>query len=277
MQTEKSLIEIINAQLSSGEIKLPVFDPIALRIQKEVSKKEPNPQLIEKLIVNDQALTGAVLKVANSSFYKGLAQVATIRNAIVRLGVNEVANIVTLVTQESNFRSKDAFIHAMMRQLYRHSLGCAIGAHWLSKHCGFQIMSHEVFVAGLLHDLGKLFILKVIDQVKSSGKINFQLSEHLVNEVMDSLHDEFGYSLIKQWNLPEKYCVVARDHHADEFDTKDFLLVMVRFADKVCNKIGLGLNADSSIVLMVAPEAKLLHLTDLDIANLEIILEDTKT
>jgi HD-like signal output (HDOD) protein len=276
VQAENSLLEIINTHLSSDKIKLPVFSPIAMRIQKEIASEDPDVILIEKLICNDVALTGSVLKVANSSFYKGLTQVATIRNAIVRLGVNEISNMVMLITHENNFRSKDPFLHDFMRRLWRHSLGCALGAHWLCKHCGVQIIAHEAFVGGLLHDLGKLFILRVIDQIKDSGEMNLQLSEQLVNEIMNSLHPEYGYSLIKQWNLPEKYCRVARDHHAEEFNQKDFLLILVRMANMACNKMGIGLNTDPSLILMVAPEAQLLHLSDIDIANLEIRLEDSQ-
>ena len=276
METEKSLIDLIQTRLDSGEVKLPVFNATALRIQKEIASKDPDVQLIEKLIINDQALTGAVLKVANSALYKGLTQVATIKNAIIRLGINEVSNLVTLVTHENNFRSKDPFIHSIMRALWRHSLGCAIGAHWLAKHCGVHGISHEVFIAGLLHDVGKLFILKVIDEIMHSGKISIQISESLVNEAMFSLHTDCGYSLMQKWNLPEKFCRVAREHHTEAFDSKDFLLIIIRLANLTCNKMGIGPCGDASIVLMATPEAYLLQLSEIDLAQLEIKLEDSQ-
>ena len=75
MKSQKSLIEIIDTHLSSGKAQLPVFDALAFKIQKEVAKESPDVQAIEKLIVNDPATTSEVLKVSNSSFYKGLQQV----------------------------------------------------------------------------------------------------------------------------------------------------------------------------------------------------------
>ena len=132
MRQETSFIEIVDRHLTSSDANLPVFNTTALRIQQEIAKEEPDLRLIEKLIVSDQSLTAKVLSVSNSSFYKGLQQVSTVRNAIVRLGINEVSNIVMLVTHEHNFRSKDPFVHDIMRKLWRHSVGCAIGSNWLA-------------------------------------------------------------------------------------------------------------------------------------------------
>ena len=84
MHQDKSFIEIVDQHLASSDARLPVFNTTALRIQQEIAKEEPNLRLIEKLIVSDQSLTAKVLSVSNSSFYKGLQQVATVRNAIVR-------------------------------------------------------------------------------------------------------------------------------------------------------------------------------------------------
>ena len=91
METQSSLVGMIENYTAADKIKLPAFNATALRIQKEVAKEEPDSRLIEKLIVSDQSLTGEVLRVANSSFYKGLAQVATVRDAIIRLGIKEVS------------------------------------------------------------------------------------------------------------------------------------------------------------------------------------------
>ena len=158
MHQDSSFIDIVDKHLASSDTRLPVFNTTALRIQEEIAKEEPDLRLIEKLIVSDQSLTAQVLSVSNSSFYKGLQQVSTVRSAIVRLGIKEVSNIIMLVTHENNFRSRDSFVHGIMRKLWRHSVGCAMGSNWLSKRCGLHAMAHEAFFAGLLHDVGMLFI-----------------------------------------------------------------------------------------------------------------------
>ena len=276
MTPQRSFVEIIDTHLSSGKAQLPVFNALAIKIQNEIAKEDPNVQLIEKLIINDAAVTSEVLKVSNSSFYKGLQQISTIRSAIVRLGVNEVSNIVALVTHKNQFRSKDPLLKGIMRNLWRHSVGCAIGSHWLANQIGMIGIKHESFFAGLLHDVGKLLILKVVGDLKKNNGKGSQITNALLTEAMDGLHEKYGASLMQHWNFPPRFCEVAHGHHAEEFDSKDLLLVMVRLADKACNKLGIGLGEASSLALMATPEAQALQLSEMDLANFEIFLEDTK-
>jgi HD-like signal output (HDOD) protein len=276
MNQDKSFIEIVDTHLASSNARLPVFNATALRIQQEIAKDESDLQLIEKLIVSDQALTAKVLSISNSSFYKGLQQVSTVRNAIVRVGINEVSNIVMLITHESNFRSKDPFVQGIMRKLWRHSVACAMGSNWLAKQCGLHSLAHEAFFAGLLHDVGMLFILTVIDDLKHSNEIEIQPSDALLVEAMNTLHTHHGHSLMSHWNLPEKYSQIARDHHQEEFDENNLLLALVRLADMACCKLGIGLDKDPSLVLIASPEAETLHISEVDLARMEIMLEDSQ-
>ncbi|MGD8739137.1 MAG: HDOD domain-containing protein [Desulfobacterales bacterium] len=276
MEAESSLVGMIDHFVESKKVKLPAFNATALRIQKEVAKAEPDSRLIEKLIVSDQSLTGEVLSVSNSSFYKGLTQVATVRDAIIRMGNIEVSNIVSLVALQHNFQSKIPAMHKIMGKLWRHSVGCAIGANWLARQTGFQALAHETFIAGLLHDVGKLYVLKVIDDMKASREIENLPPDTVIDELMQQMHTEQGYALMAQWNLPEKYCQVARDHHLAEFDVSNFLLVLVRLANQVCHKMGIGLIEDPSIVLLETPEAAQLRLSEMDLARLEVRLEDSQ-
>ncbi len=276
MPEQESFIEIIEKQLASSNTRLPVFNSTALRIQQEIAREEPDIRLIEKLIVSDQALTAKVLSVSNSSFYKGLTQVDTVRNAIVRLGINEVSNIVMLVTHENNFRSNNPMVNGLMRKLWRHSVGCAMGSNWLAKKCGLHTMVHEAFFAGLLHDVGKLFILTVIDDLKHSNQLEFQPTDTLLIDVMNSLHTSHGFALMVRWNLPQKYCNIVRDHHMDEFDPKDMLQTLVRLADKACLKLGIAMTKDPDLVLAAASEAESLRVSEVNLAQLEIMLEDSQ-
>ena len=276
MKPQKSFIEIIDTHVSSGKAQLPVFDSFALKIRKEVNKENPNVQLIEKLIVNEPAVTSEVLKVSNSSFYKGLQEITTIRNAIVRLGVNEVSNIVACLTHKNQFRSSDTLLKNIMTNLWRHSVGCAMGSHWLANQIGMIAIKHECFFAGLLHDVGKLLILKVVGDLKKNNGADLHITNALLTEAMDSLHEKYGAFLMQHWNFPQRYCVVAQSHHAEEFDSKNILLLIIRLADKACNKLGIGLSEKSSLSLMAMPEAQMLNLSEIDLANFEIFLEDTK-
>lgn len=276
MDLVAQLTQLINENIGTGRTSLPVFNKIALKLQQELSKSEPDQHVIKKMISNDPSLTGQLLKVANSAYYKGMEDVTTVQEAIFRLGTAEVGNIVLLITQKSNFQSKDAYIQEIMNRLWKHSVGCAIGAKWVANKCGCSDLSNQAFTAGLLHDVGKLFILTVIDSLVLSGHEEIKAPLKTLNRIMAELHLVHGYSLMKIWALPEIYCEVVRDHHKEKIDSKNILLPIIKLVDMVCNKIGLGIAPDSGYAPEETGEAKILGLGDIDIAELEIKLEDAK-
>jgi HD-like signal output (HDOD) protein len=160
-------------------------------------------------------------------------------------------------------------------KLWQHSAGNALAANWIARRCNFDDLAGQAFFAGLLHDIGKLFLLTVIEQanLRKSGK----MTQALLLEVVDSLHTREGYALMKRWNMPEEYCVVVRDHHHPVLDVKNTLLVLIRLADMACHKLSIGLRQMPDINLAATTEANLLELKEIDLAELEIMLEDTKS
>jgi HD-like signal output (HDOD) protein len=200
--------------------------------------------------------------------------VETVRDAIVRLGIGQISSIVILVTQKANFKSKDREVREFMEKLWRHSVGTALGSSWLAQKSGYSQIASQAFVAGLLHDIGKLFLLTVMESIREKKVYPFNPSKEFVKEIMDGLHTEQGWLLTQSWNLPEAYCLVARDHHVEVFDTRNTLLLLVRMADLTCNKMGIGLRNAEDQILVATPEAVALGLSEVDLAELEIMLED---
>ncbi len=274
MQQRPSFLEVINRYIESGNVVLPVFSSAALRIQQELVKKQPDLKVVEGLLTRDQSLSSQILQMANSAFYHGLVEILTVRAAIVRLGMQEVGRLALLVASRNQFRSKDPTLNLLMKQLWQHSVGSALGVRWLARRCKFDELEPHAFFAGLFHDIGKLFVLMVVDQMREKDK-NLPVTPALLMESMATLHAEQGYKLMKQWNMPDEYCVIARDHHRNDYDDKNYLLVLVRLANLACKKLGIGLEKDDTIVLSAREEAHLLNLSEIDLAELEILLEDT--
>ena len=275
MTAPVSLIDVISQCIESGEISLPVFNANAARIQQELVKEESDLQAVEKIINSDQALAGQVLKIANSSFYRGLAEVGTVRAAIMRLGMQEIGRIVLLASSKQLFLSADTTINQIMKKLWQHSVGCAYGAVWLARRYTYGVDQSQAFFAGLFHDVGKLLTLMVIEQIKQKNK-TINIPDALLTEAMVNLHAREGGRLLKQWNMPEHLCVVARDHHSAEIDDKNYLLLLVRMANLACHKLGIGLKHEAALILPATFEANLLNLSEIDLAELEIALEDTE-
>lgn len=275
MSAKQSFIDIVNHYLESDSVTLPVFSAAASRVQQELAKKEPDILVIEKVITADQSLSTQVLKISNSAFYRGLAEVSTVKGAIMRLGMKEIEKLVLIATTKNAFQVKDKNINLIMKRLWQHSIGCAYGAVWLCKRHEYGIQQSQAFFGGLFHDIGKLFILMVIEHIKKSNK-KVNITPSLLLEAMDRLHTSQGFKLLEHWNVPLQFAVVARDHHAMEFDQGDTLLLLVRMANLVCCKLGISTNPPLDILLPATMEASLLNLSELDIAELEIFLEDTK-
>lgn len=275
MTQQRSFIDIVNQYLQSDKLSLPVFNTAALQIQEELAKQEPEIKVVERIITTEQALSSQVLKIANSAFYRGLAEVTTIRAAIMRLGMKEIQQIVLMASTQPHFKSGDKVINGVMKKLWQHSVGCAYGSLWLSKRQDYGVEQSEAFFAGLFHDVGKLFILMVIEHIRRRNK-TLKITNALLMEAMDKLHPLQGYRLLNHWNVPDPFCVVARDHHLDDFDVNNPMLMLVRMANMTCHKLGIGLVHDTSIQPAATLEANQLNLSEIDLAELEIMLEDAK-
>jgi len=269
-----SFIDQIEEYLASGKANLPVFSHTAMSIQQELVKAEPDVQRVEKLINYDQTLASEVLRLANSPCYRGLAEIQTVRAAVVRLGLQEVCRITLLAAAKGQFNIVDRSLRMLLKQLWQHAAGCALAAHWITRHCQYDELVGQAFFAGLLHDIGKLAILIVIEQLKLNE--SKQMTAALLLEVLNTLHTRLGYSLMQSWNMPADYCKIVRDHHLHEIDQKDTLLLIVRLGDMTCHKLAIGVTEKSDIDLASVPEVKLLGLSELDLAELEIMLEDKK-
>ncbi len=134
---------------------------------------------------------------------------------------------------------------------------------------------HETFIAGLLHDVGKLFLITVLDDIRASGRISSRPSPELIGELMDTMHAKYGHALLRNWNLPDAYCEIALRHHDEECGDEDILMLLVRLGNHACRKMGIGLKEDPSVMLAATFEAHSLGVSELVLAELEIKLEDS--
>jgi HD-like signal output (HDOD) protein len=276
MPAEQSLVEIIHERVSTETLQLPVFHHVALRLMHILAKEDYSIAQVVQIITEDQALSSHVLRMANSAFFGGLSKITTIRDAIVRLGARQVTQIVTVVTQSQQYRSQDKTMATYMQTLWKHALGCALGTKWFAEKTGYKELAQEGLLAGLLHDIGQLFVLKVLEDVQASDP-RMTLSKPVLVEVLQHMHVEQGTMLMQHWHIPDLYGEIVRQHHAETYDTNNTLLLMVRLVDMACKKVGIGLHHDPAIVLTTTAEAQVLGAKEMVLAELEIMLEDAMT
>ena len=271
-----SVPENVRTLLASQPIELPIFHPVALKLQRMLVNYDFTVDEVSHVASEDMSLASQMLKIANSPMYMGRTKVATIKEAVIRLGAQQVINLVIAVSQAAVHSSTNSALDNYMKDMWLHSHGCALGGRWLALSCGMRGVADETYLAGLLHDVGKLYLLKSIENLVTAGVINSLFEDELIREIFETMHVEQGHRMMQHWNFPVMYCEVIRDHHAEKWDSVNKMLAIVRFANMACHRIGLGLKHEPDLVLIDSQEAGILDITENQIVELEAMLEEVR-
>lgn len=274
--SQVELPETVRKLLTSQPIELPIFHPVAIKLQKMLSDYDFTVDEVAQVSNEDQSLASQMLKMANSPMYMGRTKVATIKEAVIRLGAQQVINIAIAASQATAHGSENPALDKYMKGLWQHSHGSALGARWLAHNCGMRGIADEIYLAALLHDVGKLYLLKSIERLVKAGVISSMFDDELIMEIFEVMHVEQGHRLMVHWNFPGMYCDVIRDHHIEDWDPINKMLAIVRFVNLACRRIGLGLKHEPELKLQLTMEAEVLDLGEMQIAELESLLEESR-
>lgn len=274
--SQVELPETVKKLLASQPIELPIFHPVALKLQRMLSDYDFTVDEVAQVSNEDQSLASQMLKMANSPMYMGRSKVATIKEAVIRLGAQQVINIAIAASQSAAHASENPALNTYMKALWQHSHGAALGARWLAHNCGMRGIADEIYLAALLHDVGKLYLLKSVERLVKAGVISSMFDNELIMEIFEVMHVEQGHRLMQHWNFPAMYCDVVLRHHDEQWDPINKMLAIVRFVNLTCHRIGLGLQRNPVIALQNTLEAEVLDLGEMQIAELEALLEDSR-
>ncbi len=224
---------------------------VTARIIELVEDPKSTARDMHELIKTDPALSTRVLKVVNSAFYGLPGQIASVDRAIVLLGLSAVKNIAIAASVSRMFKGQDVGGGFTAKDLWRHSIAVAVTGRLLANRSGFAGAADEVFLAGLIHDLGILIErqafpdqLTEVVEACSCGKGNFL---DLENEIIGADHQQFGFGLTTKWKFPKNLRAVIALHHEPDLLAPELQSFgnLVRVADVlVCaEKIGFHLTA----------------------------------
>jgi HD-like signal output (HDOD) protein len=266
----------IRRLLTTQPIELPVFHPIAVKLQQLLATHDYKVDEVIGLANEDQSLAGQILKLANSTVYIGRVRTETIKDAVIRLGAQQVSNLAMAASQASLHSSEHPVIHSFMQSLWLHSHACAVGSRWLARTAGYPQVADHAYMAGLLHDVGKLYLLKALERLNKVGVAQAALEPDLLMEIFEELHVEQGCRLMEYWNMPRVYYNAVANHHDVNFDTADIALTVVRTVNAACKVKGIGLVKTPEVDLLALPEAALLQLSQEEVDELFELLEDSQ-
>jgi HD-like signal output (HDOD) protein len=238
------LFKIINAKID----KMPPLSPSVEKILEIANNPMADPRDLDKVISMDPVLTGRVLKLVNSAYFSLSAPVSRIFRAIILLGFNTVKNLAlssAVITRFSNPENESAMD---MEKFWEHSLAVAVS----SKLCSGaltedQNFQEEFFIAGLLHDFGKIcldniFPLKTI-QARETAAIYGAALIDVEDSVMGVNHAQIGGIAAEKWKFSDFIINVIKYHHTPEKSPGDKVIVnVISLADKIVNSLESGLS-----------------------------------
>ncbi|UFS71000.1 HDOD domain-containing protein [Geomonas sp. RF6] len=265
----------IRRLLTIRGVELPVFHPIALKLQHLLERTDFKMDEVLALATEDPSVAGQILRMANSLGNIGRVRTETVKDAVIRLGAHRVANIAMAASQAGLHTSESKVINGFMQKLWVHSHACATGCRWLAIASGRPQVAEQAYMGGLLHDVGKLHLLKALERLNERGVAQSALEEAMLLEIFEELHVEQGESVMKEWNLPKAYCKVVEQHHLERYDTSDAVTALVRVVNCACHYRGIGLFHDRFLNLSILPETERLALSDQNLRELCGVLDES--
>jgi HD-like signal output (HDOD) protein len=192
----------------------------------------------EKILTKDQALVARLLKIANSGMFSGSRSVKSIPEALVLIGMENMKKIVYAVSSEGLLRQELKCYHYPEKGFWMHSMGCGTLCRAVAETSQQSSLNgDEAFVAGLIHDVGKLIIDDFLD--RSAGTREVTLPEEVKACGLD--HAELAAHIMKVWKIPEPIQEAVRHHHTprvgDEWHSG---AVVVHLADTIANTWRIG-------------------------------------
>jgi HD-like signal output (HDOD) protein len=198
--------------------KIFVLSDSFIRIKELIDDESSTIDDISDVIIIDPALTGTILKLANSVLFNYPGKIDTISKAVLVLGITEVYNLVIAHFITKAFKSiSDNSTY--LDNFWEESVDCALLIKFLG--CSLNIPNGErLFILGMLHNLGELIVKRVSPDkmLQCENAVNGKLPWENQREILGFTYGECGAELLKQWQLP--YNIVSPIRNQDQEDFK---------------------------------------------------------
>ncbi|MEZ5965729.1 MAG: HDOD domain-containing protein [Planctomycetota bacterium] len=224
---------------------IPPLPDLVVRVLNLLNRADTDPGQLESHLRYDQVLVAKMLGMVNSPFYGLSRRVSTVRDAIMMLGFRGLRSLL-LATSTAKFLARDFRNYGFAdRGLWLHSITVAAASRTLTRRLGGSSeMAEQLFVAGLLHDIGKMLLAPYLIERRVtvvSGSSALEVEKRHVG--ID--HTEAGALVAAKWNLAPSVQEIIKQHHGDVTPspfTKE--VAIVTLANEVARIKRYGLAAD---------------------------------
>ena len=219
-------VTALGHELSAGNLKLPQFPDITLKVRSAIEAPHASAGKIALVVGSDPILAARVIKVANSAAYHPAERITDLKNAVVRLGRKMVRNTAIAVALEQLLKTQGmGALKVHLRDLWHHAVRVAALSYVLAKRWT-RLSPDEALLAGLCHDIGKYYLL-------TRAELYPELfgDPEMLDRLMSDWHAAVGRAILECWSLPEEVCIAADEHdtldreHLGPVDLTDVVMV----------------------------------------------------
>lgn len=245
---------------------LPTLPAMLSTINKMVLNPRTSAKEIAQVISTDPVLTSKVLQVVNSPFYGFPNRITTVTHAIVILGFNTMKSIVLSSTIFDLFRKEGRVGGLDRAEFWKHSIACGAAAKTLGRRLGYAALE-EIFIAGLLHDIGKIvldqFLHEKFSLALDQARLRHILLVEAEQEVLGVTHADVGGWLFEKWSLTKGLVETTRCHHNTALARESQKLAeIIHVADILARAIRFGNGGDARIPTLIEGAWKSLGLSE---------------
>jgi len=215
---------------------------VAAKAIQLVENPDTTANQMTDLLSSDTALAARVLKIANSAMFSRQREITTLNQAIMVIGFKALKGIIVAATLRQLNRSSGK----IEKIVWENSMCTAMAAHILTQHLKKRFLD-EIFLLGLLHDLGKLVLIRQASkEYQEVVKLVEKGSTYWEAEmkVMGYAHPLIGALVAKKWNFSPEICQVILHHH-DPLDGPldndlDEKTAIIQFANAIAHQLKRG-------------------------------------
>ncbi len=238
----KEAVSEIVQEFKEGKIQLPHLPRIVHEIQKVAYNPASTVDDLAEVVERDAVISLKLISLGNSSWYRRLEQVYSVKRAIPRLGFRETQGIIIAIAYRDLYEAKGIEYRVLMENLWMHCLASAFAAKAIGEKIGFEDVD-KLFLMGLIHDIGKMPLLRVLSERGGDG-VGFDLSDVL--RVIKKVYPLVSEETLNRWNFGEDFIRVARLQGLTTFNAGTELPVLVaNLASNLACHIGYGDGIDN--------------------------------